>query len=114
VDRSSDILYQTSLVEREIEQLLSNRKRKRVIQTEKITPMKEGNVEKVDEVAARPIEEDEVCPICQDVLIEETPKQTIHCFTSCGNNMHMKCIRILMNHQKTLGKDCINCPVLPL
>jgi E3 ubiquitin-protein ligase ZSWIM2 len=70
------------------------------------------NASPVDLVSARPISEGDVCPICQDEISDsEGASRTIHCFSSCGNHIHTKCLKILINHQKSLGKDSISCPL---
>ena len=34
------------------------------------------------------------------------------CRFSCGNNIHIKCVKILMDHQvKTMGLETIKCPL---
>jgi hypothetical protein len=40
-------------------------------------------------VPPRPIDPDEVCPICQDSL--QSDEALTHCKVSCGNRLHVKC-----------------------
>lgn len=60
---------------------------------------------------ARPIEPGDVCPICQDDLYQcEQP--VISCHKSCGNSMHTKCLRILLDHYvHNQGQDIVKCPL---
>jgi E3 ubiquitin-protein ligase ZSWIM2 len=113
IPATSDILYQTSLVDREIDDMLRSRRSKKVA----IDPVPQkqelvATTDLVDLVPARTIAEGDICPICQDELsANDGASRTIHCFSSCGNNIHTKCLKILINHQKSLGKDSIACPL---
>ncbi len=71
------------------------------------TVITEGPVE----IEQRPITEDDVCPICQDELLAKKLPVT-HCKFGCGNNVHIKCMKIWADHQKTTANDSkLTCPL---
>ncbi|KAJ3385395.1 E3 ubiquitin-protein ligase Zswim2 [Lobulomyces angularis] len=110
VDRSDEKLFQLSLVEREITELISQRNKSKLKSANKQSEVQLKNCSTEDGVVRRDIEEGDVCPICQDDLIGEQP--TIYCKKSCGNNMHSKCLKVLMEHQvRTLGENLVKCPL---
>jgi len=63
------------------------------------------------EVPSRPIEDDDVCPICQDDLIPASMPSAasssssskslplVHCRFSCGAQLHAQCMRVWTEHQ---------------
>jgi E3 ubiquitin-protein ligase ZSWIM2 len=106
---SSETLYQTSLVDREIEEMINNRNKKRKVKKEPIIAADPKEKKEEDLVAPRQIEDGDICPICQDEI--SIHSSTIHCYTSCGNHMHIKCLKILIKHQESLGKEIVRCPV---
>ncbi|XJO71718.1 hypothetical protein BDV3_001186 [Batrachochytrium dendrobatidis] len=125
IDPDCDMIYQTSLTEREISEMLQNRKnfislRQTSIKTIKDKKMacSDGASEafsnlslKPKELEPRPIEPHDVCAICQEELLSPaTP--LAHCRFSCGNSIHVKCMKILMDHQtKALGMEKMECPL---
>ncbi|KAJ3148961.1 E3 ubiquitin-protein ligase Zswim2 [Geranomyces michiganensis] len=113
VPRTSELLYQQSLVEREIAELMDARRSKRV--KIKKPPLKTDNANSAAASAGvqpRPLEDGDVCPICQeDLASESTPSALTYCKTSCGNHMHVKCVRVLMDHQsRSMGMENVKCP----
>ncbi|KAI8842972.1 hypothetical protein BC829DRAFT_297983 [Chytridium lagenaria] len=112
VPLESDLLFQHSLVEREISEIMqSSRRRKEMITPAKVVEPSQGQIENKNHVPRRPIEDGDVCPICQEDLIED-PVTTTYCKMSCGNNLHVKCMKILIEHQtKAMGMDNIKCPL---
>lgn len=61
---------------------------------------------------ARPISSTDVCPICQETLLLPVSPLT-HCRLSCGNSIHVKCMKVLMDHQiGSLGLKTVKCPVI--
>lgn len=110
IEETNELLYQKQLVEREIQFILENRSRFIVAkpkETVKTSVVAEGSDE--DLVQPRPVHEDDVCPICQDAL--KSQDSLIHCNLSCGNNIHQKCMQILIKHQKSIGNKIMKCPV---
>ncbi|KAJ3302288.1 E3 ubiquitin-protein ligase Zswim2 [Kappamyces sp. JEL0829] len=115
VDSKTPILWQSSLVEREIEELLQTRNAFREHrQTRTLPPSGPaesspgGSVE--EGVPARPVDKDDVCPICQDELLGPGLPPLVHCQVSCGNSIHAKCMKILLQHQESLGASDLKCP----
>ncbi|KAJ3273028.1 E3 ubiquitin-protein ligase Zswim2, partial [Borealophlyctis nickersoniae] len=113
IPRDSELLYQDSLVEREIAEIMQSRNRRRPTIVTPPTKPSTGPPApgKTPTVEKRPIEPDDVCPICQEDLL--TPGMPLtYCKTSCGNSIHIKCVKVLMEHQtKTMGLDKIKCPL---
>ncbi|XP_025095547.1 E3 ubiquitin-protein ligase Zswim2-like isoform X2 [Pomacea canaliculata] len=62
-------------------------------------------------VPQREISVDDVCPICQDELLEKKLPVT-YCKYSCGNSVHIKCMKVWAEHQmKTSQDSTIKCPM---
>ncbi|XP_033762710.1 uncharacterized protein LOC117344164 isoform X2 [Pecten maximus] len=57
----------------------------------------------------RPIGDDDVCPICQDELLSKHLPVTF-CKFGCGNSIHIKCMKVWADHQKSSGDTVIKCP----
>ncbi|KAL2916685.1 E3 ubiquitin-protein ligase Zswim2 [Polyrhizophydium stewartii] len=130
VDPASEMIYQKSLVEREINEMLRLR---RMFQPKVDRPASDrgtsdaGDAEQGQTAAwsaaasasgsgaraamsPRPIEAHDVCPICQEELLDP-PSPLAHCRFSCGNSIHVKCMKVLMEHEnKSLGMDSMKCP----
>ncbi|KAJ3321190.1 E3 ubiquitin-protein ligase Zswim2 [Boothiomyces sp. JEL0866] len=110
VDPASEILYQTSLVDREINEILGGRLRKKPVVVERVASVQE--IVDDGKVNQRPVESGDICPICQDDLINSGGEMKVtYCRNSCGNNIHVKCIKILMNHTKSIGSTDVKCPL---
>ncbi|KAH6599783.1 hypothetical protein BASA50_002808 [Batrachochytrium salamandrivorans] len=126
IDPKNDMIYQTSLVDREIEEMLDNRRRKatqlRISVTPKLIkesiPINEpGDAHdmnpslKSGETEPRKIDPGDVCAICQEELLN-LHEPLAHCRFSCGNSIHTKCMNVLMDYQaKTLGMEKMECPL---
>ncbi|KAI8894774.1 hypothetical protein BC833DRAFT_555592 [Globomyces pollinis-pini] len=110
---TSDVLYQSSLVEREINDILSMRKqhKPKIITTPELNAVNDGKRGPPYKVPPRDIDEEDVCPICQDNLIDASNSPLMHCRDSCGNHLHIKCLKILINHQKSIDSNEIKCPL---
>lgn len=60
---------------------------------------------------ARSITEADTCPICLESLLNSNSPLT-HCRLGCGNNIHLKCIKVLMDHQiGSMGFTMVKCPL---
>ncbi|KAI8927435.1 hypothetical protein BC831DRAFT_452349 [Entophlyctis helioformis] len=133
VDPESELIYQTSLIEREVDEVL---RRRRIFQPqvsgsvhashaghtnhdhdqphehEDNSGKQDGSPGSQTEMAPRPIEPHDVCAICQEELLSDPPSPLAHCRFSCGNSIHVKCMKVLMEHQtKALGMDTMKCPL---
>ncbi|TPX67512.1 hypothetical protein SpCBS45565_g03725 [Spizellomyces sp. 'palustris'] len=112
VPQDSDILYQQSLVEREIAELMRYRNHRRpTLPPPESSPKISSESFSEDGIPPRPVQENDICPICQEELLSSSSSLT-YCKTSCGNHMHVKCVRVLMEHQsKSMGLDTVKCPL---
>ena len=61
------------------------------------------------EVEPRDIDEDDVCPVCQEELLAEDEPLT-HCRFGCGGNIHVKCMHDWAKHARSTGETAIKCP----
>lgn len=65
-------------------------------------------VRKSSNVRRMGINKESVCPICQE-QIEEKMLLT-HCRVKCGNNFHLKCVKIWVEHKITTN-SVVTCPM---
>ncbi|XP_067405167.1 E3 ubiquitin-protein ligase ZSWIM2 isoform X2 [Emydura macquarii macquarii] len=57
------------------------------------------------------IDAEDVCPICQEELLKKMFPIT-YCRYSCGNNVHIVCMKIWADHQSELENDSVvKCPL---
>ncbi|KAI9208004.1 uncharacterized protein BJ171DRAFT_636488 [Polychytrium aggregatum] len=114
VPKDSEAIYQRSLVEREISQVLRGRKSYHSNTPPSVAAAKTqpARPENDDAISRREISEGDVCPICQEEFDDTAPSQITYCKTSCGNNVHIKCMKIMAEHQaKAMGVDVVKCPL---
>nr|XP_006814084.1 PREDICTED: E3 ubiquitin-protein ligase Zswim2-like [Saccoglossus kowalevskii] len=120
VPRQNEISFQKGLVEREINQVLRGvtqredprRRGQGYLQAknaDKGTPTQVGLDGKLM-LEQRPITEDDVCPICQDELLEKHEPVT-YCRYGCAKSIHIKCMKVWAEHQKSQGETTIQCPL---
>ncbi|XP_029652776.1 E3 ubiquitin-protein ligase ZSWIM2-like isoform X1 [Octopus sinensis] len=111
--------WQKGLSEREIDDLLAksasdaaaNKTQTNTEQSAESVPPADGA--ELNTVPQRKIDEDSVCPICLDNLLKSHLPVT-YCRYGCGNNIHIKCMKIHAEHQTTTGseeKDTVMCPM---
>ncbi|XP_068446934.1 E3 ubiquitin-protein ligase ZSWIM2 [Clinocottus analis] len=62
-------------------------------------------------VCRKAIQAQDVCPICQEGLLEK--KQPVsHCRFGCGNNVHVSCMKVWAEHQRLSGREeAVKCPL---
>lgn len=101
--KENPIVFQLGLVEREVHEVLNGHLTRQSPKTG--DPMLSSA-----SCDQRPIAPDDVCPICQEELIEK-PQRLSYCKYGCGNSVHLKCIKIWAEHQKSQGETVINCPL---
>mmetsp|Transcript_18627 Transcript_18627/g.61188 ORF Transcript_18627/g.61188 Transcript_18627/m.61188 type:complete len:616 (-) Transcript_18627:259-2106(-) len=104
VPPENPFLWQDSLLDSEVEQIL--RGRFNVVQDRK---KRESPAEASAEVEQKPIVEGDVCVICQEELSSEKEPLT-YCRRSCGNSVHARCMKVWGEH-KTSQKENISCPL---
>ncbi|XP_062606809.1 uncharacterized protein LOC134268556 [Saccostrea cucullata] len=112
VPQDNPVTWQLGLVEREINEILfgtRQRKPQRRWATS-APPDKTGQLsDGRPTIQQREIKEEDCCPICQDELLQKHQPVTF-CKFSCGNSIHIKCMKIWADHQKSSGEKTIKCP----
>ncbi|XP_020833211.1 E3 ubiquitin-protein ligase ZSWIM2 [Phascolarctos cinereus] len=104
--RNHEYAFQLGLVEREISELLQGLHR---VQTPR--PTQRPFVEKDGYIKQKEICSDDVCSICQEVLLEKKLPVT-YCRYGCGNSVHIKCMKIWADHQDKSSKNpVVKCPL---
>ncbi|KAA8579461.1 hypothetical protein FQN60_006554, partial [Etheostoma spectabile] len=75
------------------------------------TPSQPVTGQEAGSVCRKVIQAQDVCPICQEVLLEK--KQPVsYCRFGCGNNVHISCMKVWADHQKLLdSEDNVKCPL---
>ncbi|XFF97963.1 PREDICTED: E3 ubiquitin-protein ligase ZSWIM2 [Capra hircus] len=107
--RNHESALQLGLVEREINDLLQGIHRVQ-------TPQREMNnenpqTEEDGYIKQKEISSDDICSICQEVLLEKKLPVTF-CRFGCGNSVHIKCMKILANYQDVaLNSSMLKCPL---
>ncbi|KAK3108108.1 hypothetical protein FSP39_001414 [Pinctada imbricata] len=115
VPQTNPVSWQMGLVEREINDMLFGATVK-----QRKTPVRRWagsgppgntgyNADGRPVIQQREIGEDDCCPICQDELLAKHLPVT-YCKFGCGNSIHIKCMKIWADHQKTSGDTTIKCP----
>ncbi|KAI6649338.1 E3 ubiquitin-protein ligase ZSWIM2-like isoform X2 [Oopsacas minuta] len=100
------LIYQKGLIEREINDLVlrelgeRNRSVNHRAINESTSPLS----------YQRELQEGDVCPICQEVLSQANEPLTF-CRQSCGKSLHVRCMKMWADHQKSLGEVKIKCPL---
>ena len=106
VPHDNALLWQQSLLEAEIEQLVGGRVRPAL--TRSAHP---HGAQHEDAVPRRPIQPDDVCPICCDAISLDRP--VVYCRYGCGNNIHATCFKAYATHNST-NPAPLTCPLWPL
>ncbi|XP_077175478.1 E3 ubiquitin-protein ligase ZSWIM2 [Paroedura picta] len=76
-----------------------------------ITCTKELQMADDGSIKQKEIQNEDVCPICQDVLFRKMLPVT-YCRFGCGNNIHIVCMKIWADHQEGLERDSlVKCPL---
>lgn len=100
VPQENPLAWQRALIDSEVTQILRGRF---------VTKAKPRQIEKqIEDVERRAIEEDEVCPICQEEL--NAAQEITYCKKGCGNNIHLKCMRVWAEHRYSL-REPVTCPL---
>ena len=115
VAENSEIIYQKSLLEREVLELIDKRRshQSSILIQSSVNEIqtKELNTTEKEYVTPRVILDTDVCPICQECLLTNHAPLT-YCKLSCGNSIHVKCMKVLMEHQVgSLGLSTVKCPL---
>ncbi|XP_038194200.1 E3 ubiquitin-protein ligase ZSWIM2 [Arvicola amphibius] len=107
--RNHESAFQPGLTEGEINDLLRGIHQ---VQTPKRGARDENTcVEEDGCLRQKDISAEDVCPICQEVLLE-TRLPVTFCRFGCGNNAHIKCMKILASYQDTgSNSSMLKCPL---
>ncbi|XP_059491096.1 E3 ubiquitin-protein ligase Zswim2-like [Neocloeon triangulifer] len=63
----------------------------------RILPNLEPEKSKLPSVEPRPLTQQDACPICLEPLLQK-PQPVTHCRYSCGNHVHIRCMKIWIKH----------------
>uniref|UniRef100_A0A8C9DFQ9 RING-type E3 ubiquitin transferase n=1 Tax=Prolemur simus TaxID=1328070 RepID=A0A8C9DFQ9_PROSS len=107
--RNHESAFQLGLVEGEINDLLRGIHR---IQTPQPgTTDENAHIEEDGYIEQKEIGSEDICPICQEVLLKNKLPVTF-CRFGCGNSIHIKCMKILANYQNiTSDTSMLKCPL---
>lgn len=106
VPRGNPVVWQLGLIEREINEILRG-----YLIRQSPTPSKDHTPSSQPaQIPQREIGPDDVCPICQDDLLGSARRVT-YCKFGCGKSIHVKCMKIWSEHQKSTGDSTLRCPL---
>uniref|UniRef100_A0A7S3DDN7 Uncharacterized protein n=1 Tax=Palpitomonas bilix TaxID=652834 RepID=A0A7S3DDN7_9EUKA len=110
VPKESPLSWQVSLLDREVDEVLRMRHVRQRVQPAAVQKKeKKGDKKEEVEVERKQVEEEDVCPICQEEMGGGEEALT-YCRRGCGNNIHVKCMRVWAEHKlSTEGK--VTCPL---
>ncbi|XP_019857524.1 PREDICTED: E3 ubiquitin-protein ligase Zswim2-like [Amphimedon queenslandica] len=103
IPKNHSVIFQLGLVEREIQEILNGY----------LTfqdPKTHDRVSESGSCDRRPISLGDVCPICQNDLLGR-PQKLSYCKYGCGKSVHLKCVKLWAEHQKSQGERAIICPL---
>ena len=63
-----------------------------------------------ENINRRQLEEDDVCPICQEELLEV--RLPVTWCRACSNAAHIRCMKVWAEHQETMNRGDNGAPVL--
>ncbi|XP_006164965.1 E3 ubiquitin-protein ligase ZSWIM2, partial [Tupaia chinensis] len=101
--------FQLGLLEGEISDLLRG-----IHQVRTPQPGARDEIAHVEEdgyIKQKEIGSEDICSICQEVLLEKKLPVTF-CRFGCGNNVHIKCMKVLANYQDMVSNtSMLKCPL---
>lgn len=106
--------WQLGFNEREINQIIrgdtaQNQQQKNKSNQTKNIKQSDRKSEETSNTEQREIVESDVCPICQDEFLSK--KLPVSFCRTCGNNVHIKCMKVWAEHQKSNGETELKCPL---
>ncbi|KAM3857096.1 E3 ubiquitin-protein ligase ZSWIM2 [Diretmus argenteus] len=119
--REHEYCFQQGLVERQILEVLHglhqtrNPRTVNSPRTASETPGQPGPGQGDGSVCRKVIQEQDVCPICQEELLEKQLPVS-YCRFGCGNNVHISCMKVWADHQALSfsiwhGELKVRCPL---
>lgn len=107
IPRTNPVIWQLGLVEREISEILRG-----YLSRQSPTPSRNHtpSFSRQVQIPQREIGPDDVCPICQDDLLGSGRRVT-YCRFGCGKSVHVKCMKIWSDHQKSADDSTLRCPL---
>ncbi|XP_062236999.1 E3 ubiquitin-protein ligase ZSWIM2 [Platichthys flesus] len=117
IPREHEYSFQHGLVERQISEVLDGLHQPKAHRMETDHAAAPGAWSRAapgpepGSVCRKPIQAQDVCPICQEELLERKLPVS-YCRSSCGNNVHMSCMKVWADHQRLLGhEETVKCPL---
>ena len=108
VPRTNPLIWQQALIEREINEIILGYLRRQPADQSKSSIQSHDHTKMVTQ---RQIEPGDVCPICQDNLLDST-QSIVYCQFGCGQNIHTKCMKIMADNQRSVsGERILRCPL---
>ena len=108
VPRENPVIFQLGLVEREINEILQGYLMRQSPETDQ-SGASSGSHGQLG--PQREVGPEDVCPICQEELLGGKSLPLTYCKFGCGKSVHIKCMRIWAEHQKSTGEKIIQCPL---
>uniref|UniRef100_A0A8C3T100 Zinc finger SWIM-type containing 2 n=1 Tax=Chelydra serpentina TaxID=8475 RepID=A0A8C3T100_CHESE len=112
IPRNHEYAFQLGLLEGEINDMLQRLQQEQTLPSRANT-LSTKTLQKEDEgyINQKEIDAEDVCPICQEELLKKMFPIT-YCRYSCGNNVHITCMKIWADHQGELESDSVvKCPL---
>ncbi|XP_008291783.1 E3 ubiquitin-protein ligase ZSWIM2 [Stegastes partitus] len=113
--REHEYSFQLGLIERQISELLHGLHQTKAQRTELNSSAASGTPNQPDQearsVCRKAIDAQDVCPICQEELLERKQPVT-YCRFGCGNNVHISCMKVWADHQTpSQQEEWVKCPL---
>ncbi|NXW83450.1 ZSWM2 ligase, partial [Alopecoenas beccarii] len=109
--RDHEYASKLGLLEREIEDVLQRLHQEQTQNSEEPLFSQTLHQESDRCIDQKEIDEEDVCPICQEELLKKMLPIT-YCRYSCGNNVHIKCMKIWADYQDELENgSVVKCPL---
>ncbi|EMP26260.1 E3 ubiquitin-protein ligase Zswim2, partial [Chelonia mydas] len=112
IPRNHEYAFQLGLLEGEINDMLQRLQQEQTL-SPRANTLSTKTFQKEDDgyINQKEIDAEAVCPICQEELLKKMFPIT-YCRYSCGNNVHITCMKIWADHQGELESDSVvKCPL---
>ncbi|XP_035005866.2 E3 ubiquitin-protein ligase ZSWIM2 [Hippoglossus stenolepis] len=117
IPREHEYSFQHGLVERQISEVLHGLHQPKAHRMENDPTAAPGTSSRAvpgpepGSVCRKPMEAQDVCPICQEELLERKLPVS-YCRFGCGNNVHISCMKVWADHQRLRGhEETVKCPL---